>query len=186
MQSEFEPVFEPVFELSPAAKQHIDHWLKKYPKEQKQSAVVEALFVAQAQNGGWLSEAAMNAVAAYLELAPIVVYEAASFYDMFNLKPVGKHKIAVCTNISCLLRGSDDIVACLKKRLGVDLGETTPDGRFTLKEVECMAACANAPMCQVDDKAYLVDLTPEKMHAVLDDLIAHDEFNEQVKGDPHD
>lgn len=160
------------FILSDASKQHIDHWLKKYPKEQRQSAVVEALFVAQAQNDNWLSEAAMNAVAEYLDLAPIVVYEAASFYDMFNLKPIGKHKIALCTNISCLLRGSEEIAACLKKRLGVDLGETTADGLFTLKEVECMAACANAPMCQVDDKEYVGDLTPEKMLAVIEGLVA--------------
>lgn len=158
------------FELSEAAKRHIDHWLKKYPPEQRQSAVVEALFVAQAQNDNWLSEAAMNAVAEYLQLPPIVVYEAASFYDMFNLKPIGKHKIALCTNISCLLRGSEDIEACIKKRLGIGLGETTPDGLFTLIEVECMAACANAPMCQVDDKAYVIDLTPEKMLAVIDEL----------------
>lgn len=160
------------FQLSEAAKRHIDHWLAKYPPEQRQSAVVEALFVAQAENDNWLSEAAMNAVAEYLQLAPIVVYEAASFYDMFNLKPIGKHKIALCTNISCMLRGSEKITACLKQRLGIGLGETTADGMFTLKEVECMAACANAPMCQVDDKEYVVDLTPEKMLAVIDELVA--------------
>lgn len=162
------------FIFSEQAKKHIDHWLSKYPPEQKQSAVVEALFVAQEQNGNWLSEAAMDAVAEYLDLPRIVVFEAATFYDMFNLKPIGKHKIAVCTNISCLLRGSDEIVACLKKRLGVNLGETTADGMFTLKEVECMAACANAPMCQVDDKEYHLDLTPEKTLALIDKIQEQD------------
>lgn len=158
------------FILSDASKQHIDRWLLKYPPEQKQSAVVEALFVAQAQNGYWLSEAAMNAVAEYLELPPIVVYEAATFYDLFNLKPIGKHKIAVCTNVSCMLRGSEEIVACLKKRLGIEVGETTEDGLFTLREVECMAACANAPMCQIDDKAYHENLTPQKTLALIDEI----------------
>ncbi|OGO94519.1 MAG: NADH dehydrogenase [Coxiella sp. RIFCSPHIGHO2_12_FULL_42_15] len=162
------------FILSDQSKQHIDHWLQKYPPEQKQSAVVEALFVAQEQNGYWLSEAAMNAVAEYLALPPIVVYEAATFYDLFNLKPIGKHKIAVCTNVSCMLRGSEDIVACLEKRLGIHLGETTEDGLFTLKEVECMAACANAPMCQIDDKTYHVDLTPQKMVALVDEIVARE------------
>jgi len=148
----------------------IDRWLEKYPPEQKRSALVTALLLVQEQNDGWLSEEAMKAVANYLELPDIAVYEVATFYDMYNLKPIGKHKIAVCTNISCLLRGSDEIVACLKKRLGVDLNETTSDGQFTLRETECLAACAGAPMCQVDDKEYHEDLTPEKMLAIIDEL----------------
>lgn len=159
------------FEISKENQTHIDHWLKKYPPEQKRSAVVAALLMVQTQNGGWLSDAAMNAVAAYLGLAPIEVYEVATFYDMFELAPVGKNLIRVCTNVSCQLRGSDDIVAAFKKRLGVGLGETTQDGQFTLREAECMAACVGAPMCQVNDKHYHENLTPEKVNALVDAIL---------------
>jgi len=158
------------FEFTKKAQKEIDHWLLKYPPEQKQSAVVAALFSAQDQNGGWLSEGAMNAVAEYLEMPPIAVVEVASFYDMFNLKPIGKHKISVCTNVACMLRGSDEILHCLKKRLDIEPGETTEDGQFTLREVECMAACVGAPMCQVDDKKYHENLTPEKMLTIIDEI----------------
>ena len=116
------------------------------------------------------SAAAMNAVADYLEVPHIVAYEAATFYDMYNLKPIGKNKISVCTNVSCMLRGSDDIIDCLKERLKINVGETTPDGLFTITEVECMAACAGAPMCQVNDKDYHENLTPQKMLALIDQL----------------
>ncbi len=158
------------FILSDAVKKEIDHWLLKYPKDQKQSAVVAALLATQKQNDGWLSDAAMNAVAEYLDLPPIVVYEAATFYDMTNLKPIGKNKISLCMNVACMLRGSDEIGECLKKRLKIDFGETTEDGKFTLHAVECMAACAGAPMCQINDQAYHENLTAEKMLAIVDEL----------------
>ncbi len=166
-----------VFELSDTVKQEIDRWVAKYPKGKQQSAVVAALFLAQEQNNNWLSEAAMNAVAAYLDLPPIVVFEAATFYDMFNVKPIGKHKISLCTNVSCQLRGSDKLVACLKKRLGIGLNETTEDGLFSLREVECMAACASAPMCQINDKHYHENLTPEKLLMLVDELAAKEADN---------
>lgn len=158
------------FVISDEVKAKIDHWLTKYPPEQKRSAVVPALLFVQEQNDGWLSEPAMDAVAEYLDQPRIAVYEVATFYDMFELKPIGKHKIGICTNLSCMLRGSDEIVACLKKRLGIELGETTKDRKFTLRETECMAACGGAPMCQVNDREYHENLTPEKMLAIIDQL----------------
>ena len=113
----------------------------------------------------------MNAVADYLKIPHIEAYEVATFYDMYNLKPIGKHKICVCTNISCMLRGSDKIIDYLKNRLKIDVNETTADGKFTLREVECLAACCGAPMCQIDDKKYHENLTPEKMGEILDELL---------------
>ncbi len=157
-------------QLSSEVTQEIDHWLTKFPADQKRSAVVAGLLKAQEDNGGWLSEGVMQAVASYLGLAQIEVYEVATFYDMFELKPIGQHKIGLCTNISCQLRGSDEIAAAMQAKLGVGLGETTPDGRFTLRETECLGACANAPVCQVDDKQYHEDLTVESMQALLDEL----------------
>jgi len=112
-----------LFVIDESIKKKIDHWLTKYPPEQKRSAVVPALLFVQEQNDNWLSESAMDAVAEYLGLSRIEVYEVASFYDMFELQPIGKHKIGICTNLSCMLRGSDEIVACLKERLGIGLGE---------------------------------------------------------------
>ena len=164
-----------MFVFSDAAKKEIDHWVAKYPQGKQQSAVVAALFVAQRQNGNWLSDAAMEAVAEYLQLPKIVVFEAATFYDLFNLKPIGKHKISVCTNVSCQLRGSDELVQCLKSRLGIALGETTPDGLFTLRETECMAACVGAPMCQIDDKHYHENLTPKTLLQLVDALVAEEQ-----------
>ncbi len=143
----------------------IDLEVAKYPPEHKQSAVMAALHVAQDEHG-WLSVPLMDYVADLLAMRPIQVYEVASFYSMYDLKPVGRHKISVCTNISCLLRGSDDIVAHLKGRLGIGFGETTADGRFTLKEVECLAACGGAPMFQVG-KTYYENLTPERIDEIL-------------------
>ncbi|MDF1655879.1 MAG: NAD(P)H-dependent oxidoreductase subunit E [Coxiellaceae bacterium] len=154
------------------AKKEIDHWLEKYPADQRRSAVVAALMIVQEKNGGYLSQELMTAVAEYLRIPPIEAYEAASFYDMYEFKPIGKHKIGVCTNVSCMLRGSEEIVANLEKRLGIKLGETTADGQFTLRETECLAACANAPVCQVDNKDYVEDLTVEKMDALIDKLSA--------------
>ncbi len=159
------------FELSDKTKQHIDHWLTKYPADQRRSAVVASLLAAQEQNGGHLTDAAMNAVADYLKIPHVEAYEVATFYDMYNLKPIGKNKIAVCTNISCMLRGSDEILKHCKNRLNIEPGETTADGKFTLVEVECMAACAGAPMCQVNDKDYHENLTSEKMDKIIDTLL---------------
>jgi NADH-quinone oxidoreductase subunit E len=156
-------------------KQQVDAWIAKYPADQKRSAVVAALLIAQEKNGGWLSESVMNEVAAYLELARIEVYEVATFYDLFELKQTGKHKIAICTNIACLLRGSDAILAAVKTRLGIDVNQTTKDGQFYLRETECLAACTGAPMCQIDDKAYHEHLTPERMIALIDALDQHDQ-----------
>lgn len=158
------------FELSPETQSHIDHWLTKYPDNQRRSAVVASLLKAQEQNGGYLTNDAMNAVADYLKIPHIEAYEVATFYDMYNLKPVGKHKIAVCTNISCMLRGSDEIIKHCKKRLNIEPGETTVDGKLTLVEVECLAACTGAPMCQVNDQEYIENLTLDKMDELLDRL----------------
>lgn len=158
------------FELSKETTQHIDHWLTKYPADQRRSAVVASLLKAQEQNGGHLTEEVMNAVADYLKIPHVEAYEVATFYDMYNLKPIGKNKIAVCTNISCMLRGSDEILRHCKNRLNIEPGETTADDKFTLVEVECMAACVGAPMCQVNDKDYHENLTPEKMDAILNKL----------------
>jgi NADH-quinone oxidoreductase subunit E len=155
--------------LTPETKAVIDHWVKKYPVKQKRSAVLAALTATQKQNEGWLSPELMDAVAHYLELPKIWVYEVATFYDMYDLKPAGKHKIRVCTNVSCMLRGCDKIVDHLKKKLDVDFGETTADGLFVLKEAECLAACCSAPMMMVD-LDYHVDLTPEKVDAVLEKI----------------
>lgn len=161
-----------VKEIIDSSTKEIDHWLAKYPENQRRSAVVAALMIVQEKNGGYLSEDLMKAVAEYLRIPPIEVYEAASFYDMYEFKPIGKHKIAVCTNVSCMLRGSDEIVARLEERLGIKLGETSEDGQFTLRETECLAACANAPVCQVDNKAYVEDLTVEKIDELIERLSA--------------
>ncbi len=144
----------------------IDQWVAKYPPDQKQSAVMAALRVAQDANGGWLSREIMDAIADYLEMPRISVYEVATFYSMYELKPVGKHKICVCTNVSCLLCGSEEIVEHLHGKLGVGLGETTADGKFTLKEVECLGACGGAPMFQIGTQ-YHENLTPEKVDEIL-------------------
>lgn len=147
----------------------IDREIAKYPGEWRQSACMAALRIVQDSNGGWLTEALMDQVAAYLDMPPISVYEVASFYSMYELKPVGRHKVCVCTNVSCMINGSDRIVDHLEKRLAVRLGETTQDGRFTLKEVECLGACGGAPMMQVG-KQYYENLTPEILDSILDGL----------------
>ncbi len=146
--------------------QEIDHWIAKYPEEEKQSAVMSALMVVQREQG-YLTPASMDAVANYLNMPAISVYEVASFYSMYECKPVGRHLINVCTNISCKLNGSDEIVKCLENKLNVKLGETSSDGRFTLRFVECLGACVNAPMMQVD-KNYHENLTPDSLDAILD------------------
>jgi NADH-quinone oxidoreductase subunit E len=144
--------------LSEHARHEIDHWLAKFPPDQKRSAVLAALREVQHENRGYLTVELMDAVAAYLELEPIDVYEVATFYSMFETKPVGRHSVSVCTNISCMLRGADDIVAHVEKKLGVKLGESTPDGRFYLKpEEECLAGCCGAPMMRVDRVDQILD-----------------------------
>jgi NADH-quinone oxidoreductase subunit E len=155
--------------LSAETLAEIDMWINKYPTEQKQSACMAALRIAQDANGGHLTEPHMDAVADYLEMPRISVYEVATFYSMYELKPVGKHKICVCTNISCMLCGSDEIVAHINKRLGIGFGETTEDGRITLKEVECLGACVGAPMLQIGE-TYYENLTPESIDTILDGL----------------
>lgn len=147
----------------------IDKWIAKYPPENRQAAVIPALHIIQDANEGYLTNELMNELAQYLEIPEIAVYEVASFYSMYEHKPVGRHKISICTNISCMLCGSEKIVEHLKNKLGIDLGETTPDGKFTIKEVECLGACVGAPMCLIG-RDYHEHLTPEKIDAILDQL----------------
>ncbi len=158
------------FVISDAVKQEIDHWCSKYPVEHRQSALIPALLLVQKQNDAWLSEAAMDALAAYLKIPNVAVYEVATFYDLYHLSPIGQHKISVCHNIACFLRGSADILTCLEKKLGIRVNETTSDGVFTLKAVECLGACGGAPMCQVDDQIYYEHMTTEKTIALVDRL----------------
>lgn len=154
--------------LSDHVREEIDRALAKFPADQKQSAVLAALTAAQHENGGYLTVPIMDAVADYLQMRKIAVYEVATFYSMLQTEPVGRHCIAVCTNISCMLRGADRIVEHIENRLGIKLGESTPDGRFFLKnEEECLAACCGAPMMQVDHK-YHENLTPEKLDEILE------------------
>ena len=139
----------------------------KYPEGREASATMPLLTLAQRQNDNWLPRAAMDVVAEMVDLAPMRVYEVATFYTMYNLKPVGKNFVQVCTNISCLLKGSDDVFKVCKKKLGIENGETTPDGQFTLLEVECLGACVNAPMMQIGDD-YYEDLDATTTEKVLD------------------
>ncbi len=155
--------------LSDESKSEIDTWVAKYPKDQKKSAVMAALTIVQDANGGWLTQDLMDMVAEYLAMEPISVYEVATFYSMYELKPVGRNKICVCTNISCMLCGSDEIVSHLKDKLGIGFGEITADGKVSLKEVECLGACGGAPMLQIGDQ-YYENLTPEKIDSILDNL----------------
>ncbi len=145
--------------------------LAKYPGDWQSSAVMPILDLAQRQNDGWLPRAAMDAVAEMLSMPPIRVYEVATFYTMYNLKPIGKHHVQVCTNLPCWLRGSDSVVGACKKSLGIDIGETTKDGLFTLSEAECLGACVNAPMMQIGDD-YYEDLDSDSAQAILEKLKA--------------
>jgi len=155
--------------LSPESLARIDKEIAKYPAEQKQSAVMAALRIAQDELG-WLSADTMDLVAGYLGMAPVAVYEVASFYNMYDLKPVGKYKITVCTNICCTLMGADSVSAHLKNKLGIGFGETTGDGRFTLKEGECMGACGDGPLFLINNKRMCGSLTSEKVDQVLAEL----------------
>lgn len=155
--------------LSQTVRNKLDQWLLRYPPDRKRSGVFEALRLVQEENQGSLTIPLMDAVAAYLDLPTIAVYEVATFYTMYYLDPVGNHVINLCTNVSCRLNGADKILAYLKERLGIELNETTNDGRFTLKEVECLGACVAAPACHIG-KRYYENLTPEKIDEILDAL----------------
>lgn len=155
--------------LSAHVREEIDAWVRQYPPGRQQSALLSALHAVQHENG-YLTVELMDAVADYLKLPRISVYEVASFYSMFETEPVGRHSISVCTNLSCMLRGGDEVVAHLQQKLGIALGETTPDGRIYLKrEEECLAACAGAPMMMVDHR-YYEDLTLEAVDRIVDGL----------------
>ncbi|MEJ2059615.1 MAG: NAD(P)H-dependent oxidoreductase subunit E [Gammaproteobacteria bacterium] len=155
--------------LTAHEREEIDHWLKKYPEDRKQSALLAALRAVMHEDG-YLSTEKMDAVADYLGLPEIAVYEVGSFYSMYELEPVGRHTISVCTNVSCMLCGADNVVEHIENKLGIKTGESTPDGKFYLKqEEECLAACCGAPMMQVDH-VYYENLTPEKIDQILDGL----------------
>jgi NADH-quinone oxidoreductase subunit E len=156
--------------LSEETCREIDHWVAKFPPGRQRSASLAALRAAQEQNHGFLTPDLMDAVAEYLKLPPIQVYEVARFYSMFETHPCGRHHVSICTNISCMLNGADELVAHAEKKLGIRVGHSTPDGRIFLKrEEECLAACTGAPMLMVDH-VFHEHLTPAKLDAVLDEL----------------
>ena len=156
--------------LSEETRREIDHWVAKFPPGRQRSACIAALRAAQEQNRGFLTADLMDAVAEYLRLPAIQVYEVASFYSMLETHPCGRHHVSICTNISCMLNGADELVAHAEKRLGIRLNESTSDGRIFLKrEEECLAACTGAPMMMVDH-VFHEHLTPERLDAILDEL----------------
>ncbi len=156
--------------LSKHAKEVIEQWKSRFPEGRERSAVISALHTVQHENGGYLTAELMNAVADYLNLPTIQVYEVATFYSMFETKPVGRNNVAICTNVACMLRGSDEIVAHVEDKLGVKTGESTDDGRIYLKrEEECLAACCGAPMMMVNHK-YYENLTTDQVDEILDGL----------------
>ncbi|XP_068003701.1 NADH dehydrogenase [ubiquinone] flavoprotein 2, mitochondrial [Melanerpes formicivorus] len=158
------------FEFTPENQKRIEAIINNYPEGHKSAAVMAVLDLAQRQHG-WLPISAMNKVAEVLEMPPMRVYEVATFYTMYNRKPVGKYHIQVCTTTPCMLRDSDSILEAIKKKLGIKVGETTPDKLFTLIEVECLGACVNAPMVQINDN-YYEDLTPKDIEDIIDELKA--------------
>ena len=156
--------------LSEHTRHEIDEWIGRFPTGRHRSAVLSALRFAQEQNNGFLTPELMDGVAEYLKLPAVQVYEVATFYSMFETHPCGRHHVSICTNISCMLNGAEDLVAHCEKKLGIKLGESTPDGRiFLKKEEECLAACTGAPMMMVDH-VFHEYLTPEKVDKVLDEL----------------
>lgn len=157
------------FEFTADNRAKADAFVAKYPEGRHQSAVMPLLDIAQRQNGGWLSQATLEYVADYLSIPSIRVYEVATFYTMYNLKPVGKHHVQLCRTTPCWLRGADGISDAIKGHLNIETGGTTDDGEFTLSEVECLGACVNAPMVQINDEFY-EDLTPENITKILDAL----------------
>ncbi|HRO63916.1 NADH-quinone oxidoreductase subunit NuoE [Thermomonas sp.] len=161
---------DPMVALSETTRGHIDHWLTKFPAIQRRSAVLQGLHAAQEQNGGWLSDELIAAVANYLGIPPVWAYEVATFYSMFELRQVGRNSVSFCTNISCWLNGAEDLVAHAEQKLGVKLGETTADGRVYLRcEEECVAGCCGAPVAVVNGH-YHEKLTPAKVDELLDGL----------------
>ena len=157
------------YQISENIAAQIDKWIAKYPPEHKEAAVMAALIIVQKDCGGWLPDPAITAVAEYLEMPKIAVYEVATFYSMYDLEPVGRNKVWVCTNVSCQLRGAEAMVHHIKGRLGITMNQTTQDNRITLKNAECLGACAGAPMMQVNEE-YHENLTVEKIDTILDGL----------------
>jgi NADH-quinone oxidoreductase subunit E len=156
--------------LNEETRRTIDHWVAKFPPDKKRSALIQSLIAAQEQNGGWITRELTEAVADYLELPPVWAHEVVSFYSMFFTEPVGRHKVNICTNISCWLNGADGMVAHAEQKLGIRLGETTADGRITLvREEECLAGCCGAPMAVVDGH-YKEHLDIDKLDEILDGL----------------
>lgn len=153
--------------LSEQAYRKIDRELTKFPAEKKRSAILASLTIAQDEKG-WVSPEVIEDVANYLGQPPIAVQEVASFYNMLDTKPVGRYKLSVCTNLPCALRGSEEALAHVRKKLGVDLGETTPDGLFTVIEAECMGACGDAPLVLVNNKQMCVRMSEDKLDAMID------------------
>jgi NADH-quinone oxidoreductase subunit E len=169
--------------LSAEARRKIDREVAKYPADHRQSAVMAALAIVQDEQG-WLSVGAMDEVARYLGMAPVAVYEVASFYAMYNLKPTGRFKITICTNLPCALEGATEAALHLKAKLGVDFGETTADGKFTLKEGECMGACGDAPVLLVNNKRMCIKMVPGQVATLLDELSAAADRGEGAPGWP--
>ena len=152
--------------LTPESLKKIDRELAKYPAEQFQSAIMAGLQIAQEEKG-WLAPETIEEVARYIGIEPIAAYEVASFYNMYDLKPVGKHKLTVCTNLPCMLSGGVDAGEYLKQKLGIEFNETTPDGKFTLKEGECMGACGDAPVMLVNNRRMCSCMQPEQIDKLL-------------------
>ncbi len=156
--------------LSAHVREEIDHWVARFPEGRQRSAVLAALRAAQHENNGYLTPELMDGIAAYLDMPAVQVYEVATFYSMFETEPCGRHHVSVCTNVSCMLRGADDLLRHVEKKLGIKVGESTADGRiFLKKEEECLAACCGAPMMMVDH-VYHENLTPEKIDEILEGL----------------
>ncbi len=155
--------------FTPEIRASIDALLEKYPPEWKQSAVMPALTLVQEDNGGWLTEALMDDVAAYLDMPAVAVYEVATFYGMYDLKEQGRHKVCVCNSVSCLLNGSEELMAHVEKKYGVKPGQMTEDGRFTFKEVECLGACKDAPAVLIG-KTYHEKLSAPELDKLIDEL----------------
>jgi NADH-quinone oxidoreductase subunit E len=155
--------------FTPEIRAEIETWCAKYPPEWRQSAVIPALHILQAANGGWLTQQQLDDLAVYLGMPAIAVYEVASFYSMFDLEPVGRHKVCVCNSISCLLGGSEGLMHHIEEKYGVGPGETTPDGKFTFKEVECLGACRDAPAVLIG-RTYHEKVSPAALDKLIDDL----------------
>ena len=151
-------------------REELDLWVGRFPEGRQRSAIIAGLRAAQHENDGYLTRDLMDAVAAYLSVPPVQVYEVATFYSMFETGKVGRHCVSVCTNVSCMLRGAEELVEHIERKLGIRIGESTGDGRIYLKrEEECLAACCGAPMMMVDHE-YFEDLTPERVDEILDGL----------------